>query len=109
MARPDWTRFPVWSEWAQTVLWLIVVNYMASGAGRTTGADWHPFVVARSDVGDVALHARIAAVLNASILVSIVFAWLGLAVALVPQTWASVRLFWNKDRVAATSLSAHVL
>jgi hypothetical protein len=109
MARPQWTRFPVWSLWVQTALWLIVLNYMIGVAGHGTGGDWHPFVIARSDVGDVVQHARIAAVLNASILIGIVFAWLGLCVSLVVQTWQSVRLFWKKDGAAATSLSAHVL
>jgi hypothetical protein len=60
-------------------------------------------------VENVEQHARIAAVLNASILVSIVCDWLGLCVALLVQTWESVRLFRKKDSVAATSLSAHVL
>jgi len=107
LARPQWTRFPVWSQWGQTALWLIVLNYIIGVAGHTTGGDWHPFVVAK--FGDVAQQVRIAAVLNASILVSIVCAWLGLCVALVVQTWESVRLFRKKDSVAATSLSAHVL
>lgn len=107
MARPQWARFPMWSHWGQTVLWLIVLNYMTGAAGHATGGDWHPFVVAK--FGDVAQQVRIAAVLNASILVSIVCAWLGLCVALVIQTWESVRLFRKKDSVAATSLSAHVL
>jgi hypothetical protein len=107
MARPEWTRFPVWSQWGQTVLWLIVLNYMIGVGGHGTGGDWHPFVVAK--FGDIAQQVRIAAILNASILVSIVCAWLGLCVVLVIQTWESARLFRSKDSVAATSLSVHVL
>jgi hypothetical protein len=106
VARPQLSRFPAWSQWAQTVLWLIVLKYMIGAAGQTTGVAWHPFVVATSGVEQ---HARIAAVLNASILVSIVCVWLGLCVALVIQTWESVRLFRKTDRQTATSLSAHVL
>jgi hypothetical protein len=107
MARPQWMRFPMWSQWGQTVLWLIVLNYMIGVAGHPRGGDWHPFLIAK--FGDVAQQVRIAAVLNASILVSIVCAWLGLCVALVIQTWESVRLFRKKDSQAATSLSVHVL
>jgi len=104
--RPQWTRFPVWSQWGQTVLWLIVLNYMIGVAGHTPGAAWHPFVVSTSAVEQ---HVRIAAVLNASILVSIVCAWLGLSVALVVQTWESVRLFRKTNRQSEPSLSVHVL
>jgi len=107
LARPQWSRFPKWSQWAQTVVWLIVLHSVIGAAGHTTGAAaWHPFVIATSGVEQ---HARIAAVLNVSILVSLVFAWLGLSIALVVQTWESVRLFRKTDRTAAPSLSVHVL
>lgn len=105
LTRPQWMRFPVWSQWGQTALWLIVLNYMIGVAGHM-GAAWHPFVVATSGIEQ---HARIAAVLNASILVSIVCAWLGLSVALVIQTWESVRLFRKTNRQSAISLSVQVL
>ena len=106
LTRPQWPRFPKWSQWAQTVVWLIVLHYVIGAAGQTTAAAWHPFVMATSGVEQ---HARIASVLNASILVSLVCAWLGLSIALVVQTWESVRLFRKTDRTAAPSLSVHVL
>jgi hypothetical protein len=106
LVRPDWSRFPAWSQWGQTVLWMIVLNYMMNVAEQTTGAAWHPFVIATSGLEQ---HLRMAAVLNASILVSIACAWLGLCTALVVQTWQSVRLFRKANHPVAPSLSAHVL
>jgi hypothetical protein len=106
LARPQWSRFPAWSQWAQTVLWLVVLKYMMNVAVQMPDVPWHPFVIATSGLEQ---HARIATVLNASILVSIVCAWLGLCVALVIQTWQSLRLFRRSDRPVTSSLSVHVL
>ncbi len=105
LVRPDWMRFPVWSKLLQTVLSLVVVNYMINAAGQTAGAAWHPFVIA-SQGGEQAV--KIAAVVNASILVSLVCTWIGLCIAAVVQTWQSVRSFTRKESFTPGSASLHV-
>ncbi len=69
LVRPQWVRFPVWSKLLQTVLSLVVVNYMINAAGQTAGAAWHPFVIAAQG-GEQSV--KIAAIVNVSILVSLV-------------------------------------
>jgi len=105
LVRPQWVRFPVWSKLLQTVLSLVVVNYMINAAGQTAGAAWHPFVIAAQG-GEQS--AKIAAVLNVSILVSLVCTCLGLSIAAIVQTWQSVRSFTRKESFAPGSASLHV-
>jgi hypothetical protein len=105
LVRPDWVRFPVWSRLLQTVLSLVVVNYMINAAGQTAGVAWHPFVLAAQG-GEQAV--RIAAVVNVSILVSLVCTWLGLCIAAIVQTWQSVRSFTRKESFTPGSASLHV-
>jgi len=105
LVRPDWVRFPVWSKLLQTVLSLVVVNYMIKAAGQTAGAVWHPFVLAAQG-GEQAV--KIAAVVNVSILVSLVCTWVGLCIAAVVQTWQSVRSFTQTESFTPGSASLHV-
>jgi hypothetical protein len=105
LVRPQWVRFPVWSKLLQTVLSLVIVNYMIAAAGQTAGAVWHPFVIAAQG-GEQPV--KIAAVVNASILVSLVCAWLGLCIAAIVQTWQSVCSFTRKESFAPGSASLHV-
>ena len=106
LVRPQWVRFPVWSKLLQTVLSLVVVNYMINAAGQAAGGGWHPFVLAAAQGGEQSV--KIAAIVNVSILVSLVCTWLGLCVAAIIQTWQSVRSFTRKQSFAPGSASLHV-
>jgi hypothetical protein len=105
LVRPQWVRFPVRSKLLQTVLSLVLVNFMINAAGQTTGAAWHPFVIAAQGGGQ---SVKIAAIVNVSILVSLVCTWLGLCIAAIVQTWQSVRSFTRKESFAPGSASLHV-
>jgi hypothetical protein len=105
LMRPQWPRLPLWTQLLQTVLSLVVVNFMINAAGQTAGAVWHPFVVAAQG-GEQAL--KIAAIVNVSILVSLVCTWIGLCIAAVVQTWQSVRSFTRKESFAPGAASLHV-
>ena len=105
LVRPQWVRFPVWSQLLQTVLSLVVVNFMINAAGQATGAAWHPFVMAALG-GEPSV--KIAAIVNVSILVSLACTWLGLCIAAIIQTWLSVRSFTRKESFAPGSASLHV-
>jgi hypothetical protein len=77
---------------------------MINAAGQTAGAAWHPFVLAAQ--GDEQA-VKIAAVVNVSILVSLVCTWIGLCIAAVVQTGQSVRSFTRKESFTPGSASLH--
>jgi len=87
------------------VLSLVVVNFMINAAGQAGGGGWHPFVIAAQGSEQ---SVKIAAIVNVSILVSLVCTWLGLCVAAVIQTWQSVRSCTRKESFAPGSASLHV-
>jgi hypothetical protein len=85
LARPQWTWLPSLSQLLQSVLTLIVLNFMIQAISKTPGA--YPFVVLEDAVRDSAKYIKLAAIVNVSILVSVASAWLGLCIAAVAQTW----------------------
>ena len=91
LARPQWAWFPSLSQLLNTVLTLVVLNYISNAAGHTPNGNLHPFVVPADSVQDSAQYARIAAIVNASILISLAAAWLGLCIAAIVQTWEFLR------------------
>jgi hypothetical protein len=91
LARPSWTWFPLSTQLLQTVLSLIVVNFMMHAGSPTPNREWHPFVVLADSVQNSAHYVGIAAIVNASILISLAGMWIGLSIAAVVQTWKLMR------------------
>ncbi len=91
LARPQWSWFPSLSKLLQTALSLIVVHFILNAAGHAPSGNWHPFVVLADGVQDSAHYVRIAAIVNASILLSLLSAWIGLSIAGIVQTWQFMR------------------
>jgi hypothetical protein len=91
LARPQWTWLPSLSQLMQTMLSLIVLHFILNVATQTPGGTWHPFVVLADSVRDSAHYTHIAAIVNASILLSLASAWLGLCIAAIIQTWEFMR------------------
>jgi len=89
LARPQWDWFPPMSELLQSVLLLIALHYMIEAIGRTPSA--YPFVVLQDAVRNSPKYFQLAGIVNVSILASIVFAWLGLCIAAIVQTWQFIR------------------
>ena len=87
LARPQWTWLPSFSQLLQTALSLILLHFILNAATQTAGGSWHPFVVLADSVRDSERLAHIAAIVNASILLSLASAWLGLCIAAIVQTW----------------------
>jgi hypothetical protein len=87
LARPQWTWLPSFSQLMQTALSLILLHFILNAATQTAGGSWHPFVVLADNVRDSERLAHIAAIVNASILLSLASAWLGLCIAAFVQTW----------------------
>lgn len=91
LAKPEWNWFPSLGEAMQALISLIVLNFIINAAGLSSSGDWHPFVVLTDAAKNSAQYVRVAAIVNRSILVSLVCAWFGLCIALVVHIWQFVR------------------
>jgi hypothetical protein len=109
VAHPEWTGFPLWSQLMQTVLSLILVNFLINVAGQANGGDWHPFVMLADSVKNPQHYIRIIAVVNASVLISLASTWLGLSIAGVVQTWHLMRYLRKRLSDANVPASLSVL
>jgi hypothetical protein len=89
LARPQWAWFPISSQLLQSVLMLIVLHYMIHAITQSPSA--YPFVVSQYAVRDSPKYFKLVAIVNISILVSVVFTWLGVCIAAPIQTWALLR------------------
>jgi len=98
LAQPQWTWFPPLTQLLQTVATLIILSFILNAAAQTPKANWYPFVVLVDAAKSSAQGIRAAAVVNASILLSLQAAWLGLSVAIAIQTWRFLR--YVRDRNA---------
>jgi hypothetical protein len=87
LMRPQWTWLPPTARLLTTVLNLILLNFMLAAAGRTGNGAWHPFVMVANSAQSSAQAIRVAAVVNASILMALGGVWLGLSIAGCIQTW----------------------
>jgi hypothetical protein len=92
LARPQWNWLPPAGRLLTTVLTLIVLNFVIDAVGHTPHNEWHPFVVLVDRVQDSVRYGQIAALVNVSVLLSILGTWLGLCIAAVIQTWQLLRL-----------------
>jgi hypothetical protein len=90
LARPQWVWFPSSSQLLQTVLSLIVLYFMLNAVTQTPHGEWYPFVALRDGMMS-AQYIKVAAIVNASILISLFCSWLGLCIALIVHTWQLVR------------------
>jgi len=89
LARPQWSWFPLLSQLLHSVLMLIVLNFMIEAIGKSPLA--FQFVVLRDAVRDSHKYIQTAAIVNISILLSVVGTWIGVSIAAVVQTWQFIR------------------
>ena len=97
LVRPQWAWFPSLSQLLNTALTLVVLNYLSNAVGHSLNGTSHPFVVPADSVRDSAQYIRIAAIVNASILISMAAAWLGLCIAAIVQTWEFMRYLRRRN------------
>lgn len=107
LAQPQWAWFPVLGNLLQNALALVVLKLMLAAAGHFSGAAWHPFVMV-DPAATSAQSVRVSAVVNASILLALLGAWIGIAIAVPIQTWQFIRLLYkrNSNREQAAPLHA---
>jgi hypothetical protein len=108
LARPSWTWFPLSTQLLQTVLSLMVVNFMINAGSPTPNGEWHRFVVLEDAVQNSAHYIGIAAIVNASILISLAATWIGLSIAAVVQTWKLMRYLRHQISGAGQIASLHL-
>ncbi len=94
LSKPQWGWFPLLSQLFQSVLMLIVLNFMIEAIGKSPAAV--PFVVLQDAVRDSHKYIQVAAIVNVSILLSVVGTWVGLCIAAVVQTWQFMRYLRNQ-------------
>jgi len=103
LARPQWGWFPPLGELVQGVLSLILLHFLLHAA-ETSIAAGQGFVMLTEAAGSSAQYVRVAAVVNVSILVSLLCVWVGLSIALVVNLWQLLRHL--RPRVSDTRRTA---
>jgi hypothetical protein len=95
LARPQWTWFPLLTQIAQSVLTLIVLNYMIQAISRTPGA--YLFVVLQDSVRESRKYLPLVAIVNVSMLIGVAGTWIGLCIAAIVQTWEFMRYLRRRN------------
>lgn len=102
LVRPQWGAFPLVSQIVQALLTLTVIHYMIGAAGNAGQPGWHPFVTltagARS-VEEIARLTRLVAVINVSILLSLVCMWVGVCIGAAAHSWQLLK-YIRKQRMS---------
>ena len=91
LLRPRWIWLPPTARLLTTVLYLVLVNYMLDAASHAPSGEWHPFVVLANSVPASGQEIRLLAIVNASILISLIAAWCGCCIAGLVQAWQLLR------------------
>ncbi len=97
LAKPHWDVLPPLSELAQTALTLLFLHFLFHAVSQPPGS-WHSFVALTDAAKDSAQYIKVAAIVNVSILISIVGVWIGLCIAAPIQVWEFL-VFLRKRRV----------
>jgi hypothetical protein len=92
LARPQWTWLPAAGKLMTTALTLILLNYVLGAVGRIPHGEWQPFVVLLERFQNSVQYTKIAALVNVSMLLTLLGMWLGLCIAAVVQAWQFVRV-----------------
>jgi len=87
LARPDLTWLQPAGELLQGVLTLVLLNFILKAAGHMPNAEWQPFVALTDAAKGSRQYIGVAAMVNASILISLICAWVGICIASVVRTW----------------------
>ena len=91
LMRPQWTWLPPAAQLANTALALIMLHFIFNMAAKTSNGEWHPFVVVADHLASPGRASVIAAIVNASVMLGLGGAWLGLCIAACVQTWQLLR------------------
>src|SRR5215468_10180253 len=111
LARPQWKAFGLASRIVLAVATLILVNAIINAAGHNVSADWHPFVTVVSSLRGTEKYGqlvKIAAIVNVSILISLVCTWFGVGIGGAVHTWELLK-YIRKQKISHEPASLQVL
>ena len=91
LAKPQWKWFPPLAELLQAFFSLILLSFILSAAGQAPGGNGHPFLILTDAAANSAQSIRVAAIVNVSILISLICAWVGLSIAFIVHAWQLLR------------------
>lgn len=106
LAKPEWTWLPPAGQLLQSIATLTILNFFLHAVTHTAKAEMFPFVVLADSVRDSVHYIKIAAVVNVSILISAIGAWIGLSIATVVQTWQLLRHIRRNRSISQQAISA---
>ena len=112
VARPQWTAFPLWTHIVQLALTLILMHYMLAAAGHTNHGVWQPFVALADnvrDAGEIARFTVVVAVVNVSLLISLICTWFGAGIGAAVHTWKFLNYLRKQRSVSQQAASFQVL
>jgi hypothetical protein len=64
---------------------------MLAAAGHIQPGQWHPFVILRDAASAPIAYVHVAAIVNASLYISLICVWIGLCIAIAIQSWQFMR------------------
>lgn len=108
LAKPQWDWFPKFSQLVNTCLTLILLRFILDAVGQAAAGNWHPFVVVANNLQDSAHYLKIAAIVNVSIMISLVGAWIGLCIAAPIQTWEFMAFLRKRGSGLQQTMTLHV-
>ena len=111
LARPQWTAFPIWAQLLQALLMLIFVHYMVAAVGHTVQGGWQPFVAIADSVPGTEKYAqliKVVAIINVSLLISLVCMWVGVCIGVAAQTWKLLKHIRKQTGVTELPASLRV-
>jgi len=97
LARPYWSRFPLASLLTHEVFMFTLLTIVLNYAGTLQGGEWHPFVVLAEAVRASSQYIKVAAIVNVSILISILIWWFGQGIAIIVHAWQLIQMGRKKS------------
>ena len=106
LAKPEWTWLPLAGQLFQSIATLTILNFFLHAVTQSPKTEMLPFVVLADSARDSIHYIKIAAVVNVSILISAVGAWIGLSIATIIQTWQLLRHIRKNRSISHQAISA---
>ena len=111
LARPLWSTFPRWTQLLQALLTLIFVHYMIAAVGHSTQGAWQPFVTIADSMRGTEKYAelmKVVAIINVSLLVSLLCMWIGVCINIAVHTWKLLKHIRKQKQVTELPASLQV-
>jgi hypothetical protein len=105
LSRPQWNLFPTAAQLVQILLTLIVLHFMIRAVTDPANMAMHQLIVLTDAAKGLPQYIRVAAIVNASLLVSLASSWIGLCIALIVHSWRMLRIVMGRGAAKWTPVS----